>query len=332
MNWDIPSAYPPKILIATLAAALLFHLSRLAGPRRLLHAAYAATAAGLIYILGSAAFGWRSGADTALLWVYGALFALVGVYAARRRAQLGAIGLPWLSALIQQGVMAYMFAPDWFRKPPVTFLLLVYFALEVVVWLRGREEETDPLVIEDADSRPPLFPPKRRRGLTEAALAAVSVAIVYLLFVGPRPTEQPAAQTASEEEEVEQTAAIEEAASAQEPAAEGQEAAEIKPAETRQAETGVEAPQQAEEATPESQPPTAAPQIAAKAPDAAASGDPAKDDGVYAARAGDTFKSIARRVYGTSAKWRAIADVNPGVKSKKFRAGQVIRLPPSPAR
>lgn len=313
MNWDIPSAYPPFILMAALVAALLYHLSQLTGPRRLLHAAYLATAAGLIYILGSAAFGWQSGADSALLWVYVGLFALVGAYAARRRAQLGAIGLPWLSALIQQGVMAYMFAPDSFRKPPVTFLLLIYFALEVVIWLRGREEETNAPADEKAGSRPPLFPPKRRRGLTEAALAAASAAIVYLLFVGPRaPIVAPEAATTEQaaDAQIEQTAASEESAPAQEPVAE----AEPADAENKDAGAGV------------------APKVAATEPDVDASSAAAKASDIYAARAGDTFKSIAKRIYGTPEKWRVIADANPGVKSKKLRAGQLIKLPSPPTR
>ncbi len=305
--------YPPIILMAALLVALLYHLSRFAGPRRLLHAAYAATAAGLIYILGSAAFGWRAGAEPALLWGYVGLFALVGAYAARRRAQFGAIGLPWLSALVQQGVMAYMFAPDSFRKPPVTFLLLIYFALEVVVWLRGREEEPDSPAIADSESRPPLFPPKRRRGLTEAALAAASAAIMYLLFVGPRaPIVAPEAATTEQatDAQIEQTAASEESAPAQEPVA------EAKPADTesKDAEGGV------------------APKVAATEPDVGAPSAAAKASQAYAARAGDTFKSIAKRIYGTPDKWRAIADVNPDVKAKKLRAGQLIKLPSPPTR
>lgn len=305
--------YPPIILMAALLVALLYHLSRFAGPRRLLHAAYAATAAGLIYILGSAAFGWRAGVEPALLWVYVGLFALVGAYAARRRAQFGAIGLAWLSALVQQGVMAYMFAPDSFRKPPVTFLLLIYFALEVVVWLRGREGEPDAPAVADLESRPPLFPPKRRRGLTEVALAAASAAIVYLLFVGPRaPVVAPEAATTEQaaDSQIEQTAASEESAAAQEPVA------EAKPADTesKDAEGGV------------------APKVAATEPDVGAPSAAAKASQAYAARAGDTFKSIAKRIYGSPDKWRAIADANPDVKAKKLRAGQLIKLPSPPTR
>jgi len=52
----------------------------------------------------------------------------------------------------------------------------------------------------------------------------------------------------------------------------------------------------------------------------------------YTARAGDTFKSVARRLYGDAATARDIARVNPGIKSNaKLRAGQKIMLP-SPAK
>lgn len=318
MNWDLASAYLPMILIAALAAAFVFHLTRLMGPGRFLHAAYAASAAGLIYILGAERFGWRIAVEPALLWVYVALFALVAVYAARRRAKFGVIGLPWLSALIQQGVVAYMFAPDWFRKPPVTAVLFLYFAFEALAWLRGREEEEKgALAAADAAARPPLFPPKRRRGPAEISLAAVALAIAYLLFIGPHPVvEAPEAATA----EGTTGAEGEQSVASEEPAApEGQETAS---AETQPSEPESE---KALGAAPEPSPTVAARESEAAPP-------AAKADEVYAARAGDTFKSIAKRVYGTANKWRALADANPEVKAKKFRAGQLIKLPSPPTR
>ena len=109
---SFPFPYLAAILIASLVAALLFHLSRILGRQRWVHAAYAAAAVGLIDLLGAAAFGWRFDGQGALLWVYLALFVLAAAVAARRRLALGAIGLPWLSALIQLGVIAYMFLPD----------------------------------------------------------------------------------------------------------------------------------------------------------------------------------------------------------------------------
>jgi hypothetical protein len=48
----------------------------------------------------------------------------------------------------------------------------------------------------------------------------------------------------------------------------------------------------------------------------------------YTARAGDSFKSIAKRLYGDASKARDIARANPDVKpSAKLRAGQNILLP-----
>ncbi len=177
MNSNISSAYVAVVLMAALAAALLFHLSRILGPQRLLHAAYAAAALGLFYLLGATAFGWTFDRQGALLWVYLAFFLLAAGIAARRRMMLGAIGLPWLSALIQLGVVAYMFAPDSFRKPPVTAALFLYFIFEALVWLRGREaQEPAPSVGANDRERPPLFMPKRRRGLAEASLAAAAIA------------------------------------------------------------------------------------------------------------------------------------------------------------
>jgi len=309
---SLPSDYPALILIAALAAPLIFHLSRILGRQRWVHAAFAAAAAGLIYLLGEAAFDWRFDGQGALLWVFLALFVVAGAIAVRRRATLGAIGLPWLSALIQLGVVAYMFAPEPFRKPPVTAALFLYFLFEAAVWLRGREQEPPTPAGGDDRKRPPLFPPPRRRGVAEVSVGVAALAIAYLLIVGPHPIDVgPGAATAQQQEpQIEPAAAGGESAPSEEQAANG--AGD----EARIGESAANEPAEAAKAASE---PSAPPPSAA-----------AKDPGVYAARAGDTFRSIAKRLYGSANKWRALADANPDVKVKKFRAGQLIKLPSAP--
>jgi LysM repeat protein len=338
---SLPSPYVAPILIAALVAALLFHFSRMLGRQRWVHAAYAAAAAGLIYLLAAAAYGWTFDAQNALFWVYAALFVLTGAIAARRRATLGAIGLPWVSALIQLGVVAYMFAPEQFRKPPVTAALFLYFLFEAAVWLRGREEE--PATQDDDDrKRPPLFPPPRRRGVAEASLAVAAISIAYLLFVGPRPADVgPESATAQQHEpQIEEAAATHEPAESAAPdetassgsATREQPEAAPQVAESEPAPPPASAAQDqaasSERATREQ--PEAEPKVAASEPPPPPASAAAKDPGVYTARAGDTFKSIARRLYGTSSKWRALAEANPNLKAKKFRAGQLIKLPAAP--
>lgn len=317
MNSNLTSAYAAVILMAALAAALPFHLSRILGPQRLVHAAYAAAALGLTYLLGATAFGWAFSGQGALLWVYLALFAAAGAIAARRRLTLGAIGVPWLSALIQLGVVAYMFAPESFRKPPVTAALFLYFVFEALVWLRGREAQEAVPSERESRERPPLFPPQRRRGLAEVSLATAAVAIAFLLVAGPQAAHVDAASESAQQEEqqVEQTAGNE-TPSAEESAAEANT-----PAPEEAAKTG----------SAVSEPQDAAPQVAARAPVEAAP-TAARDPGVYAARAGDTLKSIARRLYGATGKWRVLADLNPELKSKKLREGQLVKLPSPSAR
>ncbi|MDP3552550.1 LysM peptidoglycan-binding domain-containing protein [Methylocystis sp.] len=318
MNSNISSAYVAVVFMAVLAAALLFHLSRILGPQRLLHAAYAAAALGLFYLLGATAFGWTFYGQGALLWVYLVFFLLAAGIAARRRMMLGAIGLPWLSALIQLGVVAYMFAPDSFRKPPVTAALFLYFIFEALIWLRGREaQELAPSVGANDRERPPLFTPKRRRGLAEASLAIAGFAVAFLLVAGPQAAHEASEpDSAQQQSEIEQTAAIGETTNSEEPAP------ETNPSATNaEPKTGSQ----------ESEPAEAAPQVAGNAP-AEPPPTAAKDPGVYTARAGDTFKSIARRLYGATSKWREIAERNPDLKSKKLRAGQLVNLPSAPTR
>lgn len=307
---SLPFPYLAAILIAALVAALAFHLSRMLGRQRLVHAAYAAAAVGLIYLLGAGAFGWDFGGQGALLWVYLAFFILAIAVAARRRLALGAIGLPWASALIQLGVVAYMLAPEPFRKPPVTAALFLYFLFEAVVWLRGREEEPAQASDEDDRKRPPLFPPPRRRGVAEASVAVAALAVAYLLFVGPHPSTVGSDSPAAQQHEPQ----VELAAVADETSASEEQTANAAGNEARTNESEAAEPAKAAGAEPSAPPAPAA----------------AKDPGVYTARAGDTFRSIAKRLYGSANKWRALADANPELKAKKFRAGQLIKLPSAP--
>jgi LysM repeat protein len=298
---DFLTAQLPRIWIALLSAALVFHVFRLASPGRWLHAAYAASAAGLIALLGARTYGWSAVSPEFLLWVFVALLAIVAAVAVRRRMALGAIGLPWLSALVQLAAVAYMFAPAQYWKPPLAFLLLLYFAAELIAWIRGQEEAD---AAEDGSGRPPLFPPKRQRGLTEASLAAAVGALIYLLAVGPRaPVPEEPQQEAATEPSPETAPA-----SADHGAAPATESAAA----------------QSGSSTTEEPASGAAPVEAPKAETPPAL--------TYTVVAGDTFKTIAKRVLGDRKKWRAIADANPGVNGARLRAGQAIKLPDVPRR
>ncbi len=55
---------------------------------------------------------------------------------------------------------------------------------------------------------------------------------------------------------------------------------------------------------------------------------PVEEPASYTARAGDTFKSIAKQLYGDAKRARDIARVNPTIKpAVKLKAGQKIMLP-----
>lgn len=47
----------------------------------------------------------------------------------------------------------------------------------------------------------------------------------------------------------------------------------------------------------------------------------------YTIRKGDTFWSIAQRIYGDGQRWKDIAQANPSVDPKKLAIGQEIDLP-----
>lgn len=300
MNPDLLSANVSMALLAVVAIAMLAHLSQLGGKHRLLHGLYAATAAGLVYLFGAKAFGWSFLPREALLAVFGLLFVVVaGLALLRRKANSD---IPWGGLLIELAAMAYIFAPLSFWKPPLSALLLLYFLLELFSWLKGREESVAEGELND--HRPPLFPPKRVRGVREFAAAAAAAALVYVFAMGTG--KAPVAPAPEEQTQAEQP--VEASASAENPA----------PTENQTA----EAP-----STPADEP---KPTETAQAPDPAS--PPAvpaeRPDDSYTAKAGDTLKSIARKLYGKTNKLSALAAANPGVKpTAKLKAGQIVKLP-----
>lgn len=310
MNPDLLSANVSLAFMAIVAAALLAHLTQLATRRRLLHGVYAATAAGLLYLFGTKALGWNFIPREVLLAVFAALFVAVAGVARLRRGKGEEI--PWIGLLIEQGAMAYIFAPVTYWKPPLAALLLLYFLLELFGWLKGREE-TSATAAETRDPRPPLFPPKRVRGVRELALAGAAAALAYVFAMGTGKAPAPPAP--------------EEQASVEQPAAEPSSSAET--SSSAENETA-EAPAPLEESKP---PETAQAPEAATPPDAAPAEKPAAPEATYTAKAGETLKTIAKKLYGKTDKLRALTAANPGIKpGAKLKAGQVIKLPEPPAK
>jgi len=301
MNPDLLSANVSMAFLAIVAVAMLAHLSQLAGRRRLLHALYAATAAGLVYLFGAKALGWNFIPREAFLAIYAGLFVVVAGLALLRRGKDSDI--PWSGLLVEQAAMAYIFAPLSFWKPPLSALLLLYFLLELFSWLKGREQAEAAADGAPKDHRPPLFPPKRVRGVREIAAAAAAAALVYVFAMGTGRT--PVAPAPEEQATTEQPA--ESATSAETPA----------PAESQTAEAPAEEAKPAETAqAPESVTPPASTEAPSDS---------------YTAKAGDTLKSISKKLYGKANKLAALAAANPGVKpAAKLKAGQLIKLPESP--
>ncbi len=272
MNPDLLSAQV-SLVFAGVAGAALLALLGLAGARRhpVLYLTDAAAAAGLLCLLGASAFGWRSLPREALFALYAAVFSGAAAVALIRMAKDSAIGFPARTILIQQGAMAYIFAPVGFWRPLVSLLFMGYFLSETIGWLRGSEAPVPQTGAKD--HRPPLFTLDRLRGPREFALAGVASAFVYVFAMG-----------------------VNRAPVAPPP----------------------EPPHQ-EETTASEEQTTAAPIEEARAPEAART---------YTAAAGETLKSIARKLYGDPARWRALAAANPGLKpTTKLKAGQTIRLP-----
>jgi hypothetical protein len=77
----------------------------------------------------------------------------------------------------------------------------------------------------------------------------------------------------------------------------------------------------------------AAAEPAAAEPESASEAPTTEAAPTYTTVAGDTFKSIAKKLYGKAEKWRALAAANPGMKpGAKVKAGVIIKLSEPPAR
>ncbi|WP_424361980.1 LysM peptidoglycan-binding domain-containing protein [Methylocystis parvus] len=218
MNPDLLSANVSTVLMALSGGALLAHLTQIAGPHRFLHGIFAATATGLVYLFGERILGWRFAPGWALCGAYLLLFIAVAL-AYRRRGDKEEEGFPWKALLVQPAALAYIFAPASVWRPALSLVLTVYFLFDLFGWLKGREEVAESP--GPKDHRPPLFPPKRIRGLREFAAAAAAAALVYVFAMGVGRT--PVAPAVEEQASAEQA----------EPAATGSESAEA-PAETEE--------------------------------------------------------------------------------------------------
>jgi phage tail protein X len=186
--------------MALSGGALLAHLTQIAGPHRLLHGTFAATAAGLVYLFGERALGWRFAPGWALCGVYSLLVIAVAL-AYRRRDDQDEEGFPWKPLVIQPAALAYIFAPASVWRPALSLVLAVYFLFELFGWLKGREEVA--ASSGPKDHRPPLFPPRRVRDVREFAAAAAAAALVDVFAMGvgrapvaPAPEDQASAEQA----------------------------------------------------------------------------------------------------------------------------------------
>ncbi len=301
MNPDLLSANVSIAFAAIMAVALLIHLSQIFGSRRYSHLVQAAVAAGVLYFLGINAFGWRFIPREALMGLFAGLFALVAAVAIVRRVQVGSAGFSWSALLMELGAAAYIFAPATLWKPPVSALLAILFLFELLQSIKGSEAVAQE---EVAGKRPPLLPPKRVRGPREFAAMAAALAFVYVFAMGTgKAPLAPQAENAPETQAPDETQVAAETPTPPEP----HQSAE-------------EAPKEASETPP-------APKASEPAPETQGASK------TYTAAAGETLKSIARKLYGKPEKWRALAAANPGVKpGGKLKAGQVLTLPAPPVK
>jgi len=287
------SETPSLVWIAALAAVLLFHCShlfRMCGDPRWYHSAHVVMLLGMLYMFSGAAFGLHLLPPSA--WTL--------VYVATSTAILG-----WMlissgtfvqealggGARLQQVAMIHMWAPMRVWLPLLTFGFVLYFIAEVVAWLANAYSKLEPLAAAEAHARHSggSLEPRSVFGDVCMTIMAASIAYMFVSMQLTAPTIRRPGQVA----------------------------------ENRSA-----APSGSTPTLHQAQSAPAAPPQVAKLPPSPEPGIAASGGGKsYKIVAGDTLRTIAKRVYWRVGLLDRIAKANPCLDPRHWRVGRVIKLP-----
>lgn len=282
------------IWIAALCAVLAFHCSHvicMRGERRCYHFSHMIMLIGMIYMFGSAAFGfdWLP----ALPWIviYAIIAAAIVLWMAQRFVTQGSFNGIWALAFVQQGAMVYMWEPMQRWVPLLSYGLALYFVFEALGWLVSAARPTAaPLFAGGSGSAKNPLEGKSAVGDVCLSVMAASMAYMFvamqLAMSTPRTAEHAFHQNA--------------------------------PAQT----LSNPAPSQPKARVDERPQENAKNQTQPQPSNSASAGAE-----TYSIVAGDTLSGVAHRLYGDPRRWRDILEANPNLDPRRLRVGQTIKLP-----
>jgi hypothetical protein len=144
MGPDILPPWVTWIWLIALAGVLVLHclhLFRCPGQARWWHASHVLMVLSMIYMYAGMEFKWHWIPDTWWVAIFAASSVAMLVWMIARVAKRKPFSGVWILALIMQAAMVYMWLPDWWA--PFTWLLVIYFTVEAVLWLAGQVRDCD---------------------------------------------------------------------------------------------------------------------------------------------------------------------------------------------
>ncbi len=141
-----PDLLPPAVTwiwLIALTAVLVFHglhALRASGQHRWFHASHVLMLVSMLYMYASMEFKWTWLPASLQAWVFGLSTAAILVWMVYRFVQRRPFSYVWILALIMQAAMIYMWLPNWIAV--LTWILVVYYALETLAWLFGLINDT----------------------------------------------------------------------------------------------------------------------------------------------------------------------------------------------
>ena len=94
----------------------------------------------MLYMYASMEFHWKWLSASLQAWIFALSTAAILVWMVYRVVKKQPFSYLWILALIMQAEMVYMWLPDWIAV--LTWILVVYSALETIAWLVGLINDT----------------------------------------------------------------------------------------------------------------------------------------------------------------------------------------------
>lgn len=141
---DLLPAWVTWLWLIALALVLVFHCAhfvRMGGQHRWFHASHILMLVSMLYMYASMEFHWKWLPAALQAWVFALSTAAILVWMIYRFVQKKPFSYLWILALIMQAAMIYMWLPSWIAV--LTWILVVYYALETIGWLVGVINDTN---------------------------------------------------------------------------------------------------------------------------------------------------------------------------------------------